>query len=409
MTTIDATPLDPTHNAAPKRPDGDASADGSSRYGRARLWLGIGTVGLHVVIAALLLGSGSLDRLEQRWSGGWAGDIALLALVAGLYVVTQLPSDVLGGYLLPRRHGRRVPSASVFAARLARGVAVHAATWFVAACGLLIAGRLFGVPGVIGVSVALSALLLMARPPLARAMADLRVTCVDDAARRGDTAASDDIPRAWVETDDEAFTGGVLGALRPRRVWAPSLWRRALSSEQLALAWERRGLIARSAEWRRGRWVALAFTWLGVSLLAAWLGGERLDNAVGLVMLALGFTLWSFVGLLLLPTLSRAGVASVDRRWRARVGDDSAIDGVIRALDRLQDDEPVRASGVEAIFHPVPSVANRGASALVSRWPGCLDAARTSVFLGLAGLGFLGRAVHCNCGRPALWVWLPSD
>jgi hypothetical protein len=40
---------------------------------------------------------------------------------------------------------------------------------------------------------------------------------------------------------------------------------------------------------------------------------------------------------------------------------------------------------------------------------GTWNAARTTVAISPAGLGLLGRAVHCNCGRPSLWVFLPID
>jgi len=36
-------------------------------------------------------------------------------------------------------------------------------------------------------------------------------------------------------------------------------------------------------------------------------------------------------------------------------------------------------------------------------------AARTALYLSWAGVGLLGRAVHCNLGRPEVWVFLPSD
>ena len=82
---------------------------------------------------------------------------------------------------------------------------------------------------------------------------------------------------------------------------------------------------------------------------------------------------------------------------------------VTERLDRLQDSETSRPSLIETIFHPVPSVENRLDGPRSHQVTGYWDAARTSIYLSLAGLGLLGRAVHCNCGRPALWVFLPTD
>jgi hypothetical protein len=35
--------------------------------------------------------------------------------------------------------------------------------------------------------------------------------------------------------------------------------------------------------------------------------------------------------------------------------------------------------------------------------------ARTALPMSWCCLGLLGRAVHCNAGRPELWVLLPTD
>jgi len=156
--------------------------------------------------------------------------------------------------------------------------------------------------------------------------------------------------------------------------------------------------------------------WPAVSALADALcarrrltGEEALGAPAGVIELSLWFTLWSFLGLLVLPTFSRRGVQELDERLRETTPDKSRLEEAVRTLDGLQDDEPERPSFVEAIFHPIPSVNNRIERRERSRLPGCWDAARTAVYLSSAGLGLLGRAVHCNCGRPGLWVFLPTD
>ncbi len=40
---------------------------------------------------------------------------------------------------------------------------------------------------------------------------------------------------------------------------------------------------------------------------------------------------------------------------------------------------------------------------------GFWNVARTTLFLSWACGGFLARAVHCNIGRPELWVLFPTD
>ena len=70
-----------------------------------------------------------------------------------------------------------------------------------------------------------------------------------------------------------------------------------------------------------------------------------------------------------------------------------------------------RAPAVEAIFHPIPSPARRSEEIERghNRGAGAWHAARMALYLSWACFGLLGRAVHCNCGRPELWVMLPAD
>jgi len=81
----------------------------------------------------------------------------------------------------------------------------------------------------------------------------------------------------------------------------------------------------------------------------------------------------------------------------------------IEMLDDLQDRERQRGPFIEVIFHPVPSVQSRLRGPRAAGVKGCWDAARSAVYMSIAGIGLLGRAVHCNCGRPSLWVFLPID
>jgi hypothetical protein len=169
------------------------------------------------------------------------------------------------------------------------------------------------------------------------------------------------------------------------------------------------GAAVRTGAWLRGRVLALVFTWTGIALAAFLVGADKLETGEGVITFSLWFTLWSFLGLLTLPTPSRAGVIEVDAALRASGVDASTLNDAVVCLDAFQDREPIRPAGVEMIFHPVPAVHNRIEGPLAKGRRGYLDAARTSVFISACGLGLLGRAVHCNCGRPELWIFLPSD
>jgi hypothetical protein len=370
-------------------------------YGRARLWLGISAVGTMVTLAAGALvfdAAGALVRVIPNPVG------ALAAFVA-LYAAAHLPFDILGGFVLPRRHGRAHPAPVRFAAILLRGVALHATLLFACACALLIAGRVGGVALTIATGVAISLLLLAGQGVVARALAALRPGPLDGEAGRTPTL---------VHADDEGFTGSITGVLRVRRILMPARWRSALGDEGFSLALRRREIAIDSGAWLRGRIVAIAFTSIGLAVSAVLAGAPLMGEAEGVIRMALFFTLWSFLGLLTLPTVSRRAVVEIDRRLRASATDVGAIDAMVSRLDALQDGEPERPGFVEAIFHPVPSVRNRlgapeGDRSRGAQSRGAWNAARTSVYLSAAGVGLLGRAVHCNCGRPALWVYLPTD
>jgi len=87
-----------------------------------------------------------------------------------------------------------------------------------------------------------------------------------------------------------------------------------LGAEGLQLALRRRSLAILTGSWRRGRILAQLFTLAGLTTAAFMVGTERLGTAAGTIELSVWFTLWSFIGLLTLPTLSRRGVAEVDER-----------------------------------------------------------------------------------------------
>ena len=159
--------------------------------------------------------------------------------------------------------------------------------------------------------------------------------------------------------------------------------------------------------------------WLGILIAAAWttagaalalmLPGGGADGVGPMVATGAWFTLWSFIGLLVLPSISRPAVRAADaaaaRSWPA-----TAVAGVISTLDARQDDEPERPGAIETIFHPIPGAASR-ISGLASARPAIRPwhVARLALPMSWCCLGFLGRAVHCNAGRPELWVLLPAD
>ena len=118
-------------------------------------------------------------------------------------------------------------------------------------------------------------------------------------------------------------------------------------------------------------------------------------------------TLWAFVGLLLLPTASRSAVFAADQAAAAKGCD---VAGWIRRFPEITGEDGNAKTVLQRVFYPIPSARERlhwlGAAPSL---PVLGSVARTNLFLSLATLTLLGRCVHCNVGRPELWVFPPSD
>ncbi len=289
---------------------------------------------------------------------GWPAQLAasgdgVLWLLAA-YVLLSLPFDLLGGYVLPRRFGRPAPTLVAYLAGLFRAQVLQAGVLWLGAWAILAGGREAGLPGVL-VAVSLGMLLLLVGRPLVAELA---------------------------------------GGRRPM-------------SEMAAL---RLRIAARNGSRMRGVLVAFGWNLAGVVVVAGATGAD-VSREEGVITLAFGFSLWTFLGLLLLPSVSRPAVIATDLAMLSRGVSRSALDAYIQQMDREQDDEPVRAKWIERIFHPIPSVAVRRAA--LDRpaglgW-GADEAARLALYLSWASVGLLSRAVHCNSGKPEYWVYLPRD
>jgi hypothetical protein len=315
---------------------------------------------------------------------------------------------VVGGAIIVRE---RTP-VLVFLARWMRGVVVQLVVWTVSAATLMAAARLGGTIAAVTVFVGLQFALAALRAPMMRLIASFTVVPMTDrlrtiAARAGIAADRIDV----LASTDEGFVGGWNG-ITPRRLVLPARWLE-LPDDLLVAALQRRRIIAESGAHLRGVMGAVAWNTLGVMIVVA-LSGAQLGTAAGILTLAAGMTLWAFVGVLVLPTPSRAAVHAVDVEAAREVG--AAVMQVsIERLDRWQDDEPKRSKRVETIFHPVPSRHSREAHLAAATPQGGVKAyhahhlARHALWLGWATLSPISRAVHCNVGRTALWAMLPGD
>lgn len=374
-------------------------------WARSRLRLGQSNVGAWVCVAFAVV----------WWQPGISaasgvGEAALWAAVVGAYVVLQAPFDVVGGYVLPVRHGRRAPGVAAWLREWSRGVGAHAGVWLLGGWLSLGVARAVGLGWAMWVAPVVALGLLAAQRALLGVSTEVRggeaSAAFDDGVRavglEPARVALVDVPA------DRGFVGGWVGLPGRERLLLPKLWAEDRGLRPVVLA--RRAHALRSGA--RSRGVVAAWLWNTVGWLAvlALIPGAGLTSASGLLLASAGFTIWAFVGLLTLPTLSRRAVIDLDQHAAGQLGVDGVAQAIAR-LDRDQEDEQERPAWQGRIFHPVPTPSARVA-ALQGAQPGGASlwrVTRTALFLGWAQGSWLSRAVHCNIGRAGVWVLLPGD
>ena len=378
-------------------------------YARARLWLGITGVGSLVTLSALALffqWPSNLSTADQGLS--WV-QLSQLASFAGLFMLWLIPFDFLGGFWLPKKFGKSQDSFAAWMSRYVPAVLGQASLFVLFGSLILLLSQLFGtIGGVLAITGGVGICLLVRNQWVVRR--EVRSEKLDD--KLTDAIA---LIQAWrifvpetlvVRHSDIGFTGGIIGVGKFARIVIPESWLE-FPTKQLAAAIARRAIAIESGSYRRG--LAIAFAWnVAGFLLCTLIPGAGLTSVASLISTICGFTLWSFLGLLVLPTVSRNASLQIDQSLVELGVAKSVIFQTANQMDQLQDGEPERPALIETIFHPVPNVASRNVSRPVNglkAW----NVARTTLFFSWPCFGFLSRAVHCNVGRPELWTMLPTD
>lgn len=380
-------------------------------YARARLWLGICGVGTTVVVCvAMVVGKVPYAMFPDTTTWRFMDVLSLVGFVVG-FLIFMLPFDLLGGYVLPRLHTRQSQSFTAFARQWMIGVATQSTLFVLTGLAILAGGRAAGVLGTIVVIAGSACIYLFMQGLLARVVMGgvcLEGTLQLEAVWRELESWGLQKPKILVAKHaDVGFTGGVVGCPGLETFIIPRRWLEVLSMRELAVAIARRKLAVETGSRLRGLLVAITWVLSGF-MIATLMPGAGVRSIAQLVTTFCGFTFWMFFGLLILPTVSRLASYTIDKQVVGRGVPEDLLGSTLQKLDRLQDDESRRPAWIENIFHPVPSLDNRrdltgGGS------PGAWHAARMMLFLSWSCLGLLSRAVHCNAGRPELWVLLPTD
>lgn len=350
---------------------------------RHRLWLGITNVGFWVVASVAGL-------WWLMWGRGVASSLNPLVIGLGVIAVQAVFDGMGGWWLMPAPRG----SVAAFLRDWIRGALVHSlvlvAVGFVAALSLRWTGGFC--PGV----VVSSGLLALGRGFLFRAVSggSMRKVAMEGGEKVSASAVG-----------DPAFTGGVVGFGCGAKILLPESWMDRVPRPELAVeVFRRRWQIA---EGLPGRAFLLVLAW---NLIGAWVGGMVVDLStlpLGHALIGLGcwMTLWTFASLLVLPVLGRGTVFAADRA-AAEAGLDPSQ--WIRLFPKLTGEDGNSKAALQNIFYPIPSAELRLRLLRESRqWVVLGPVARGNLYYSLAGLTLLGRSVHCNVGRPGLWVFPP--
>ncbi len=378
-------------------------------YARARLWLGVTGVGSLVTICTIALLAGWPQALLSDTSSFGVPQLLQLAAMTGLFLVWLMPLDFLGGYLLPTKFHKTQQHFSDWLKGYVTAAVGQASLFVLFGALIVVSSQRYSLLGGIAaisfgmaVCVYVRNRLLLEREAQSESSAEKLLDAIS-------------LIQSWqifvprtvvVDHQDIGFTGGIVGFGKNAQIVIPKSWL-AFNREQLAAAIARRAVAVNSGSYARG--LLLAFVWnvAGFSLCSL-LPGGGLGSVAGLATTVCGFTIWSFIGLLTLPTLSRNASLSIDYILTRKGMPEELLSQTASALDDMQDGEPERSPWIETIFHPVPSVNSRNSGQPVhglAAW----NVARTTLFFSWACLGFLSRSVHCNVGRPELWTMLPTD
>jgi len=351
---------------------------------RQRLRLGIVNVGFWV--------TASIVGLAWIRTGRHPSEEIDAALLVAAAVAIQAVFDVIGGFLL--LPGGQ-PRLRVFLRKWARGVTVHGAMWmtlgYVAALSLRWSG------GFCSGMAASIIVLALGRQFLHGAIHGFRF-------RRWIPETGEGV--LVTQVDDPSFTGGHVGFGSDATILLPETWCHSLPIDELRVELSRRRWAAEKGLPLRTLLFVLLWNLTGCCIGNWAFDFGSFPTGKALIGQACWMTLWSFLGLLVLPGLSRFTVFAADQAAIANGLDPSQW---IRRFPTWVGEDGSQSWWVETIFYPIPSADRRIESLeFLVRGPILGNLARSQLFYSLAGLTLLGRAVHCNVGRPALWVFPPT-
>lgn len=373
-------------------------------YGNARWGMGFLSLGLWIGVSIL----GIVYDVGVLFEN-CAHEVGIIfATFWGCYIVLGLPFDLLSGYLLPKKYGRSSSSLLNWFAKWCRGSILHGAYLWLGSMALILVAEHLGFWGSIAFMGVHMLLLTRFQLVLAQLIAPLK--SISRKRLKIDTGILSRMRILTVESEDEAFTGGVTGPPGQEKIVLPAHWVEQLPKEVMSTLKVRRMATVLSGSRTRGLLAAIVWN-LAWFILAAWLSSNPLHTVSGILETTFWFSLFCCLGHIgLLPFLSRRGSVEVDGWVHEKGACEFELQKGMSYTNTLQGDQPCRNKWIEKIFSGIPSVENRLQHLFSNRFgKGAWNASYMMLFLSWAGLSLVSRAAPSNLGRPELWVFLPCD
>ena len=202
---------------------------------------------------------------------------------------------------------------------------------------------------------------------------------------------------------ENTFTGGIVCGFNKNIQIIPESW---VASSYLEIECYRRNYLINKKIVLSSFLYVVFWNLLGV-LLGEILGIYSSENfGVSIVCLSCWMTIWSFLALLLMPRLSHSIVYAADSF--ANNYNSIHIKKWIQRFAQLVDENGNENPILQSIFYPIPSADDR-INSLGTSISFCFgNISRQNLFLSWGVLNLSCRSVHCNIGRPVLWVFPPS-
>ena len=366
-------------------------------HARARLLVGMVAVGSIVIASLLGLVAFAMTSFN---SYELVLDLPLISilLLYLFYVTLQSAADLCGGVIIPLVFQKRRETVGRLVSNLGLGIIRHSIL-NIAALGLLTAASfVFGRFGLLIASALNIAILLLLQKFFCEFVA-------------GFTFARSQQNNALVSTGlDDGFTGGIVDTVAGPILLLPSTSTGLDSEYKTSRLKAVRNLQSRATR------ILLPFLTNGIgSILALYFISCFQSLPVRDVLLySLCMTFWSFILLLVLPVINRRAVLSLDRELINSGLMYNEFEMAIRIEDLRGEDEYSRSALVQSVYYPIPAPETRLNQTIANKrsapfWILFHQIARRSLYASLGCGGFLSRSVHCNAGRPELWIVSPSD